>query len=492
MRGVGPISAAAICAAFSHSAARWHRKIVSHADARPLLTGGIALFIVLTAAFSFSVDIRATRGASITGDEPFYLLTTQSLLQDGDLDLRQQYAARSYESFFDHPDGLWRQSQPLEDDRLLSPHDLGLSVYVIPGFAIGGLRGVQWQMLFTTVTAFVLTYLLVARLSRRPRLSWLVTVTVGLSATAFVYSTEIYPESVAALLVVASLLGITAQARPHGALTAISMALLLVGLVWLGAKYAPLSAILALAWFWGGDMRGRATFAAVIAAAAGSYLWFNWETFGQPTPYAVNVVYAGSSTGDILNAHLEFEGRSYRLWGLFVDRRFGLGHWAPFLLLVVPALPFLVRKGLVTQLAGALILIQLLIATYVAITMMGWWFPGRTLMAVLPVMAVPITLMLVEAKFWLRVVSGMLAVLTIATTAALAWAGHAGDIVLAVNPWEMTAIFWRELSPAFPQYTSWGTETHLLNAAWITAGLLALLLTARAAWHRQETAIAKT
>ena len=34
------------------------------------------------------LDIRASRGAFITGDEPFYLVTTQSLLSDGDLDLQ--------------------------------------------------------------------------------------------------------------------------------------------------------------------------------------------------------------------------------------------------------------------------------------------------------------------------------------------------------------------------------------------------------------------
>ena len=95
----------------------------------PLLA--VALFLLLSAAYAFSVDIRATRGASISGDEPFYLLTTQSLLYDGDLDLRNQYAAKSYKAFFDHPNDLWYQSAPTPDGRLLSPHNPGLSVLVI-------------------------------------------------------------------------------------------------------------------------------------------------------------------------------------------------------------------------------------------------------------------------------------------------------------------------------------------------------------------------
>ena len=108
---------------------------------RGLPLSAAALFILLAVVYVFSIDIRASRGASITGDEPFYLLTTQSLLQDGDLDLINQYENRSYESFFDHPDGLWRQSVPSADGRLLSPHNPGLSVLLVPGFALGGLLG---------------------------------------------------------------------------------------------------------------------------------------------------------------------------------------------------------------------------------------------------------------------------------------------------------------------------------------------------------------
>ena len=49
-----------------------------------------ALFLLLAATCSFSAVIRAARGASITGDEPFYPLTTQGLLADGDFDMTNQ------------------------------------------------------------------------------------------------------------------------------------------------------------------------------------------------------------------------------------------------------------------------------------------------------------------------------------------------------------------------------------------------------------------
>ena len=170
------------------------RHLLAKMGERPLLTGGALLFLILLLAYSFSIDIRASRGAAITGDEPFYLLTTQSLLDDGDLDLRQQYERHSYTEFFDHPDGLWQQSVPREDGVLLSPHNPGLSVMLIPGFALGGLLGAQAELLVMGALAFALAYVLAAKVTRAPRASWLTTLCVGLAAPAFVYSTEIYPE----------------------------------------------------------------------------------------------------------------------------------------------------------------------------------------------------------------------------------------------------------------------------------------------------------
>ncbi|HLF78701.1 MAG TPA: hypothetical protein VJB57_14560, partial [Dehalococcoidia bacterium] len=182
------------------------RASIQHARSRPLLFGAVTMALVLVAAYSFSVSLRATRGASITGDEPFYLLTTQSLLQDGDLDLRQQYETHSYRSFFDHPERLWKQSVPLANGQILSPHEPGLSVLLIPGFALAGLRGAQVELLLIAALTFALAYVLVTLESGQALLSWLVTAAVALSATAFVYSTEVYPEVPAALCIVLSLL----------------------------------------------------------------------------------------------------------------------------------------------------------------------------------------------------------------------------------------------------------------------------------------------
>ena len=425
-------------------------------------------------AYAFSAGIRATNGASITGDEPFYLLTTQSMIEDGDLDLRNQYESRSYESFFDHPDGLWKQSLPAPDGRLLSPHNPGLSALLIPGFAAGGLAGAQAQLLLIAAATMALAFVLAARLTGRPALSWLMALGVGLSAVAFVHSTEVYPEIPAALALLLSLLVVTKRDRPT-ALDALWVAAILSATCWLGVKYAPLALLVSAYFLLRAGGRGRAALVCLGASSAAVFAWFHMETFGSLTPYSVNVVYSGQSTVELFGRHVEFGDRFYRLWGLFVDRRFGVGRWAPLFLAAIPGLVLLARRDAPHRLALALIGAQALIAVFVAITMMGWWFPGRTLMTVLPFFTLPLVHVAAAAPGWARAAMALLAAYGAVITAGLAYAGHSGEVRLAVDPFDMSFPPFQAVSWLFPDYRAWTPETWGLTAFWLTLAGVSLL-----------------
>lgn len=428
--------------------------------------GALAMFALLVTVYVASIGIPATRSASITGDEPFYLLTTQSLLQDGDLDLSQQYRRRSYESFFDHPDGLWMQSVARDDGTLLSPHNPGLSVLILPGFSAAGLVGAQIQMLVMAALTFALAYVLIAHVTGAAWLSWLATMAVALTATAFIYATEIYPEVPAALALIASLLILRGVERPS-LWRALGLAACLTAMVWLGIKYAPLAGLVGLWSLWRVDRRGRTAFLSAAIVSAAFFVWFHLRTFGALTPYSVGVVYSGASTLTVLGEHFGLVERAYRPLGLFVDQRFGIGRWAPVLLPIIPALPLLWRARGIARLVLAVIAVQLFIAAFVAVTMMGWWFPGRTLMTVLPLLALPLTLLLIQSPLWVRVSAGLLGAYSLAVTTALATAGHAREIVIAVDPFEMSSPVLRVTSRLFPSYTFWDAYTWSLTAFWL-------------------------
>ncbi|MCC6236171.1 MAG: hypothetical protein IT299_01205 [Dehalococcoidia bacterium] len=436
----------------------------------------LALFGLLAGAYGWSIDLRATRGASITGDEPFYLLTTQSLIRDGDLDLRNQYQWQSYREFFDHAQPLWLQSADRPGEALLSPHAPGLSVYLVPGFAAGGLRGVQVQLLLTAALAYALAYLLIARSTGHRLWPWLATVGVGLTAPAFVYATEVYPEVPASLCLVASL--IVLAVAPRGSrVGALLLAVMVSALAWLGAKYVPLGAVIGLAAVWHLERRdARAIFLGASVLSGAAYVGWHLATYGALTAYSASWAWADAGTTEVLVDHLSLWERAYRLTGVFVDERFGLGRWAPVLLLTLPAVAVLLLRPGVPRVAVALVVVQLLLASLVALTMMGWWFPGRTMVATFPLIAWALAELILRVPGWARCTLGALEAYSIAVTIALVAAARSGEVVIAVDPFALSSTLWHATAGLFPDYRHWSAATVALHTGWTSAFIVGSVL----------------
>ena len=431
------------------------------------LSGAFILFLILVTVYVFSIDIRATNGSSITADEPFYIVTTQSLIEDRDINLNNQYEEKKYNEWFDHPNGLWSQSALTQDGRLLSPHNTGLSIFLIPGFIAAKLTGTQIQILITTALTFAVAFLLTVRLTGSLFFSWISTFIVGITPTAFVYSTEIYPEVPAGLALLLSLLIITRQ-NTLNIRDSLIVLILMNAMIWLGIKYAPLALIVCIVLLLRTTWINRLIFVFIGCGSVLFYSWFHIINFGGLTPYAVNLIYAGSSSVEIFQQHVSVLDRIYRIWGLFIDARFGIARWGFVLFLVIPGMYLITLRGWKHQIVAGLIATQILIATFVVITMMGWWFPGRTLMTVVPLMTIPIACTLQVSNRALRIIFATLSTYTVIVTTTLALAGHAKEIRIAVDPFDMSSPLFQSLSIIFPNYTSWNIHTWITTGYWLT------------------------
>ncbi|MGQ0520633.1 MAG: hypothetical protein ACT4PX_05715 [Actinomycetota bacterium] len=234
----------------------------------------------------------------------------------------------------------------------------------------------------------------------------------------------------------------------------------LIALAWLGVKYVPLGAVIAGAWAWRfrADRRALATAAGVAAVAAAHFAWWHLHTFGGLTPYTTNVVWSGEGTASILASHLELRGRLYRLHGLFTDARFGLLRWLPAAVLVVAASRWRTRLPYLAVLA-----VCVLMGTFVSITMMGWWFPGRMLVAGFPALVVLVAL----GAARLPRTAAVLGLWSLAIAAAVVWSARTGGIRLAVDPFTLGV----PLAPAglFPDFRSFPARTLVAAAAWLVA-----------------------
>jgi hypothetical protein len=138
------------------------------------------------------------------------------------------------------------------------------------------------------------------------------------------------------------------------------------------------------------------------------------------------------------------------------------------------------RRGALEVTASALVLAQLLIATFVAITMMGWWFPGRNLMVVWPVFVLALATLLQRNDGRLRVAALLLALYSLGVTVSLWYASAHQGIRLAVDPFEMRAQLFQGVAWLFPNYTSWSVHTIAVTACWLA---VAACVFASIAWR---------
>src|SRR5205814_8475902 len=92
----------------------------------------LAVYVVL--------GLRSVALVGLAGDEPHYLVITQSLIFDRDLKIENNHARRDYRRFYPgelRPD-YWRRGV---NGEIYSIHGPGLAALPIPGYVIDGARG---------------------------------------------------------------------------------------------------------------------------------------------------------------------------------------------------------------------------------------------------------------------------------------------------------------------------------------------------------------
>jgi hypothetical protein len=390
-----------------------------------------ALGLVLFAVYAATLTIPATARDDYAGDEVHHLLGARSWVEDGDLDLANQYAARQWREF------VGREPQPsgtLVLGRLREPQGVGMPLAIAPAYALGGARLVELAIAALVALAFVLAAALARRVVPEPWASGTVLV-AGLSPPALAAATTVAPEPVAAVLITgASLCAI--KVRESARLRhAYAGAVLLALLPWLDPALAIAglpAAVCIVRW---SAQEGRRLLALITAELMlGSLVFYarlNETLFGGPLPSAAAADPAPSAT--------DVAGRAPNLLGMWLDPAAGLLRWAPVLALafvgvwllarsrrehVAAAVPARREAERVAALLVATGAAQWLIAAFAHDSAAGWWFPGLPMFAAVPALAALAAWGMRHA----RVAGAVLAALTLVLSAwvlADAWIGPA-------------------------------------------------------------------
>ena len=433
--------------------------VVRLAAVRGMRAGHAPAAALFAAAFLFycAWGARVPGAAGPQGDEPHYLVMAQSLLSDGDLDLTDEFSGREYAPFYGG-DLAPHASPNTPAGRLYSMHSPGLPALLLPAYALDGYRGARVFASALAAVTGLLLYRLVHDVVRDQRVAATAWALATFTPPLAFYAVTLYPETLAALAIVAFLL--TGRATP-GIVAAVSATLLAVVLPWVHTKFIPLAgaglvftALRPFRW----PMR-----AAMMVAFASSLtllsVYFR-SLYGSP-----------SWSAALGPADVSLRRVPWGMAGAFFDRQYGLLIVAPLLALAIPGAVVLWRRrtGDAFRAAALVSLVLLPAAAYV-----GWWGgaapPARYVLPVAGPMLLAASMIAPRARDALAALGGMgLAVLGLAADAPR---------MLRNRP-DGESLLLRSLSPDIdlnawlPSFVEGGTQAPLLCATLLAAAAIA-------------------
>lgn len=318
------------------------------------------------------------------GDEPHYLVITQSLLKDGDLQIENNHTQRDYAEYFRgqlNPDFLRRGT----NGQIYSVHAPGLAVVVAPAFALFGYHGVViWLSLAAALGSALLwraSYLLTGSVGA----GWFGWAAGALTVPFFFQSFAVYPDALAGTLVLVAVLPLLAPQPQMTVKRWVGVGFALAVLPWLHTRFAVLSGALALVLLLRllqlPERRSRlvALFAVPLVSALAWFALFRaiYGTFNPLAPYGGDTQ---STPANVLNG----------LPALLFDQQFGILPYAPVYGVCLAGLFVLVRRRHRIGLELLAIAVPYL---FVASMFQLWWAgtvsPARLAVPVLPLLALP-------------------------------------------------------------------------------------------------------
>jgi hypothetical protein len=160
---------------------------------RALLAGVVSACVFSVAAWYASPVLPG-------GDEPHYLVITQSLLYDGDLKIENNHDRGDYRAYYaaDLPPHVVR---PGRNGQMYSIHAPGLPAMILPAFAIGGYHGVVIFLILVASAACALAWWLAWRTTGSLGATWFGWAAVTLSAPFLLESYTVFPDGPGAAIV---------------------------------------------------------------------------------------------------------------------------------------------------------------------------------------------------------------------------------------------------------------------------------------------------
>lgn len=437
-----------------------------------------------------------------TGDEPHYLVITQSLLMDRDLQIENNHARGDYLHYFPgqlKPDYLRRGL----NGRIYSIHSPGLPALLAPVYGWFGYPGVVFFLCLLATAGSLLLWRACYALTSSAAAAWFGWAGGTLSAPFFLHAFAVYPDAVGATLLMFAA-GPLVRDGPISERRWMAIGAALAFLPWLHARFAVIAVaaglclllrLIAPAGLQPGTTgvisvvpafrraRSAAVFLIIpLISAAGWFSYFRmiWGTFSPTAPYGD---YTQSALANIPTG----------LSGLIVDQQFGVMANAPIYGFCLVGLAAMGRRRprLALEIAFIACVYLLVAASYYV-----WWggrsAPARFAVPMLPLLVAPGAWLWQNTRSTATRAIGMVALfLTLVQTAVMAVA-RGGRLAFNDRDGVSLALEWWSplvnLPRGFPSLFQATWSDALLQTLPITLGVLGAWGVLRALEQRSSPA----
>ncbi len=377
-----------------------------------------------------------------TGDQPFYLMDVISLVQDGDLNVKNNYDNHDEAKFYalaPHPPGFVGMSAPNPIPRQLAPartrppteeysaHLAGLPLLLLPAWVVGSWFALWWpativMMCLIGALVAVNIFLLAVELTGRTWIAAVVWIALAFSSPLMTYSYLIFTELPTGLLLIYAFRRLALGWEANGWGRRVLIGLCIGYMPWIAWRAAPIALILlayaAVQWWRVYRLRatpGRAlpalvrsavpllgpvVLSAALLAAYNLFLYGRVVADTSVITEGHEVLYWPWGTPD---DRVRFTSDAF---GLLFDIQWGFLTYAPVYLLAAVGLIALWRRG-----GGpgrrVLLWLALLGLPYMAVVAAfyawngQWCPPARYLTTFAPLLAGPLAVSLYACRNWL-------------------------------------------------------------------------------------------
>ena len=343
----------------------------------------IILFVFFELIFIISSALIVNRGIKLVGDEPHYLIITQSILKDKDLNVANQYYEQQYKEFLgDFRIGIHGFFGKKGNNYIYSMHLPGISFTLTPIF---GLK-LSPPLLFILIRSYlgifaslflIVFYLISLKILKREGLSFFITIVMGITSPIIFHSIHIFPEIQVSLFIITAIY--LSLYKDKKSLFDMLLSGFLLGLVvfW-GVKYSTFMFLYVGGIFIYYLIKKEYKFALSLIVFPllfeGLFLYYLYNAYGNFSPMSVYMNEGQKKNFMHLVIHqISFKMRIETLLNYFFDQRDGLLLYNPFyifsftgflialkkykkylkfLLLSIPAILFILSYAALTHRGG--------------------------------------------------------------------------------------------------------------------------------------------